>query len=142
MADYRLLLGCADLGVCLHASSSGVDLPMKVVDMFGAGLPVLAADYPAITELVLPERNGLLFSSPETLAGHLVALLRGGEAGGVSAALRALRDGAALEARRDWRAEWLAVAKPLFEPGDAPARAEEVQVAVPKKESLPKRRRK
>jgi beta-1,4-mannosyltransferase len=76
--DYALMLGAADLGICCHRSSSGVDLPMKIADMFGVALPVCAYNYgPCLGEIVRDGENGLLFSSAEQLASQLCELLRG-----------------------------------------------------------------
>ncbi|GMJ03842.1 TURAN [Hibiscus trionum] len=111
--DYPLLLGSADLGVCLHTSSSGLDLPMKVVDMFGCGLPVCAVSYSCIEELVKVEKNGLLFSSSSELADELLMLFRGFP--DESDALRCLKNGA-LETGSSarWATEWEEHAKPLI----------------------------
>ncbi|KAL8359140.1 hypothetical protein RB598_007819 [Gaeumannomyces tritici] len=101
--DYAALLASADLGVCLHMSSSGVDLPMKVVDMFGAGLPVVAySGYESFSELVKEGHNGCGFETAGELAACLVRLL------GVDgqAELAALRRGATQEGSRRWDEEW------------------------------------
>ncbi|KAL2255645.1 hypothetical protein VTK26DRAFT_2957 [Humicola hyalothermophila] len=104
-ADYAALLACADLGVCLHRSSSGVDLPMKVVDMFGAGLPVAAyRGYESFGELVREGDNGRGFETAEELAVILVRLIGGDPVG--RRELERLRRGAEKEGRRRWDEEW------------------------------------
>jgi beta-1,4-mannosyltransferase len=74
--DYPLLLSVCDVGLCFHKSSSNLDLPMKVVDMFGARLPVLCLEFACISELVKSNENGLLFSDEKQLANHLIALFK------------------------------------------------------------------
>ncbi|KAK4442971.1 glycosyl transferases group 1-domain-containing protein [Podospora aff. communis PSN243] len=101
--DYAALLACADLGICLHMSSSGVDLPMKVVDMFGAGLPVAAfSGYESFGELVKEGSNGRGFETAEELAGILGTLLSPEG----QAELETLKRGAIREGSRRWDEEW------------------------------------
>ncbi|KAJ5476881.1 hypothetical protein N7475_002610 [Penicillium sp. IBT 31633x] len=107
--DYARLLASASLGVSLHTSSSGVDLPMKVVDMFGAGLPVVGWDrFEAWPELVTEGVNGVGFGSSEQLAEHLVELF------GDSGRLEILRLGAQKESLRRWDDEWDPIAGSLL----------------------------
>lgn len=107
MEDYAALLGSADLGVSLHMSSSGVDLPMKVVDMFGAGLPVVGWDnFAAWPELVQEGVNGRGFQDAASLSMLLERLL-----GNRGASLEKLRRGALKESERRWEDEWPTAAK-------------------------------
>jgi beta-1,4-mannosyltransferase len=110
-ADYATLLACADLGVCLHMSSSGVDLPMKVVDMFGAGLPVVGyGNYASWGELVQEGVNGCGFVTSDELAKTLERLF--GDFEGKE--LATLREGAVKEGSRRWEDEWNGVAGRLL----------------------------
>ncbi|PSN54085.1 hypothetical protein C0J52_03079 [Blattella germanica] len=61
--DYPHLLASADLGVSLHTSSSGLDLPMKVVDI--------------LNELVKHNINSWKFDDATQLADQLQSWFRG-----------------------------------------------------------------
>lgn len=105
--QYHQLLSVCDLGISLHKSSSGYDLPMKVVDMFGAGLPVLALKFPALDELVKEQENGLMFTSAESLA----EALQMGLSGKVYDKIKA---GALKEAQNTWDSSWDEKLGPVF----------------------------
>lgn len=108
--DYALLLASADLGVSLHTSSSGVDLPMKVVDMFGAGLPVVGwSKFEAWQELVKEDINGKGFGSSDKLWQLLVNLFEDRDG-----LLDTLKEGAAEESKHRWDQEWNRVGGKLF----------------------------
>jgi beta-1,4-mannosyltransferase len=106
--EYAPALAAADVGLCLHRSASGLDLPMKIADMVGAGLPVWALDYaPCLREIVRPGENAWLFASAGELAERLCALLRGTPA--ETAALARPRPCAGERRDDAWRAHAAAV---------------------------------
>jgi beta-1,4-mannosyltransferase len=108
--DYPKMIACADLGVCLHTSSSGMDLPMKVVDLFGVGVPVAAVRYSSIGELVKHRENGVLFDKDEDLAAVLIELLDPKKH-----QLKTLKSGAMRETENTWDDNWDKVAAPVFD---------------------------
>jgi beta-1,4-mannosyltransferase len=113
--DYPRVVGSADLGLCLHRSSSGLDIPMKVADLFGAGVPVCALDYGAcLAERVRHGDNGLLFSTSRQLADVLFDLFETYPAN--QSSLDRLRTGARRSARPTWEEGWVRDARPLLLP--------------------------
>ena len=111
--DYASLLAAADLGISLHTSSSGVDLPMKVVDMFGAGLPVLGwSKFAAWPELVTEGVNGRGFGNADEMAIALRDLFQPN-----ARVLATLKQGALQESKRRWDHEWTPVLGKLLEVG-------------------------
>jgi len=113
-ADYPLMLASADLGVCLHTSSSGLDLPMKVVDMFGCELPVAAMSFPALPELVVDGENGLIFHNSVELAEILVSWYQDFPGFPGSSRHRGFRENLAQFRQLGWRENWNKVALPIF----------------------------
>ncbi|XBW38194.1 hypothetical protein QEN19_003786 [Hanseniaspora menglaensis] len=74
--DYPKILQVSDFGLSLHYSSSGVDLPMKVLDMFGCGLPCLSYYYPTVEEeLIQIGVTGDVFKNETELSSKIFNLI-------------------------------------------------------------------
>lgn len=110
--DYPIVLGAADLGVSLHQSSSGWDLPMKVVDMFGCGVPVVSVAFPALSELVTDGENGLVVNNSAEMARAF------GELFGQGDKLAIVKKGAMEESRYKFEEHWNRKVGPLFHIGE------------------------
>ena len=88
-------------------------LPWQVLDMYGCGLPVCAAKYACIGELVKEGRNGLLFSEAGELADQLLTLFDGFPAT-VSRQLRSLTDAVAESGGPRWEDAWEQTVQPVI----------------------------
>lgn len=111
--EYPRVVGSADLGLCLHRSTSGLDIPMKVADLFGAGVPVCALDYGAcLAERVRHGDNGLLFSTARHLADILFDVFEGYPSD--QSMLERLRHGVRRAARPTWEEGWTREAEELL----------------------------
>ncbi|KAF6012724.1 hypothetical protein HII12_002246 [Brettanomyces bruxellensis] len=102
--EYPKVLRIADLGISLHYSSSGLDLPMKIVDLFGSGVPVLSMGYPVIHELVHEGQNGVCMSdnkSGEEMGQKLNRILFC-----EPEVMGKLKSGAVHESSVKWNDEW------------------------------------
>jgi len=118
-ADYPKLLACADLGVSLHTSTSGLDLPMKVLDLFGCEVPVCACNFACLSELVEDCVNGRIFTKSNDLAEQLWDLLNPvatikGATPGCHAYGSLEKYSKQLQGRRRWNENWTENALPVI----------------------------
>lgn len=110
--EYPNVLKIADLGISLHYSSSGLDLPMKIVDLFGSGVPVISMSYPVINELVKDRFNGIILKDNkdgDEMANIIYDILFCDRK-----LYLKIKQGALIESQRKWDNEWNEKLSDLF----------------------------
>jgi beta-1,4-mannosyltransferase len=111
--DYRELLRAAHFGISLHRSSSGVDLPMKIMDLFGARTPACVLDYGAcLAEQIQPGHTALTFQTSQEFAQRIDQLLEGFPAH--PQLLDRMRINIEAEFPETWQEAWQRAAAPIF----------------------------
>ena len=112
-ADYRELLRSAHFGFCLHRSTSGVDLPMKLMDLFGARTPACVLDYgECLNEQISPGNTALTFQNSQELAACIDELLRGFPQD--LQLLERMQQNIEASCRETWEQVWQREAAPVF----------------------------
>uniref|UniRef100_A0A7S1VSV2 Chitobiosyldiphosphodolichol beta-mannosyltransferase n=1 Tax=Grammatophora oceanica TaxID=210454 RepID=A0A7S1VSV2_9STRA len=120
--EYPKLLACADVGISLHTSTSGRDLPMKVLDLFGCETPVCAVNFDCLSkELVYDGINGRVFTTRDELTTQLYDLLSPlSAASSQEAAPHSFGELAVysknLKGRKRWAENWNECARPIVLP--------------------------
>ena len=112
--EYPALLAAAHLGISIHRSSSGLDLPMKIVELHAVGVPVLALEDGSPLEEIAPPGSGVLcYRNADELAELLWTMLTegGGEEGGL---LRRLTTEVRHRPRMSWDEHWRVAMDPLL----------------------------
>ena len=114
-SDYPRLIGMADLGLCLHQSSSGLDLPMKLADLRGGGVPAAVYDYaPVVGEVMTTGCEGVTFRDPGDLANLLINVAN--RSALPDSPIEKSRAWIAAHAPERWQAQWDASARAVLLP--------------------------
>lgn len=112
--NYLGLLRASDLGLCLHRSASGFDLPMKLADMKSCRILPCVLDYgPCLREQLTPYVDGLLFTDGESLATIFAELASSGE----TTTNRFVEIGTTISSQpvKTWQHQWDEVVLPVLE---------------------------
>ena len=73
---------------------------MKILDMFGSGLPVIALNYPVLDELVQHNVNGLKFVDRRELHESLIFAMKDADV------YKNLKENITQETQNRWQANW------------------------------------
>lgn len=111
--EYPGLLASSHLGLSVHRSSSGLDLPMKILEMRTVGIPVLAMEDGSPLDEIAPPGCGILrYRTAEDLAAYLHAALAGNAHGAGS--LARLTEQARSHPPAPWDDRWALVMTPIL----------------------------
>lgn len=109
--EYQRRLRQSTIGLSLHRSTSNLDLPMKVSDMIGAGLPMLVLDYDPVLREMIDERSTMFFRTGPELVTAITTLL---ENLPDNDRLVNMRRAAAAAETDTWEAAWSRIVSPIF----------------------------